>query len=300
MDGKTRLRALSVVALLSASAGCGAGDGDTVSTSDSSRLSTVAATTDQDASQATAASESSNEASDSTGQEETGESLPSDNPATESTDPPPVTEPGDDESTGPTASASDASVDTDAPERCTELSDEDRQTIDRAAPASPAPIDLVDAILPTDEEEAAAMFDALPDELIGGSKEIVSRSPGHLVAAYQPPGLASQYGYQAMNLRTSFVGSVLPEPRADVFVAFWVLSDDDDEVVEAAGHEGDLYWVTFISTASGYGIDGTEELYTIAFGDSCRHWGFTAAAPTPEGRDDLIAAFVAATVTHSS
>ena len=77
-----------------------------------------------------------------------------------------------------------------------------------------------------------------------------------------------------------------------MFVAFFVLSDDDDYTVEAAGHAGDLYWVTSITTNNGAGIDGIEEVSSITWGVACSPWAFTVGAPTEAARDDLIAAFI--------
>ncbi len=91
------------------------------------------------------------------------------------------------------------------------------------------------------------------------------------------------------------MGSLLPEPRADLLVGAYVLGDDDDDyTVEAAGHEGDLYWVTYISTNSGEGVDGVEEVYSIAWGEACSSVAFSAGAPTESGRTELIAAFIGA------
>ena len=97
-----------------------------------------------------------------------------------------------------------------------------------------------------------------------------------------------------MDLPNSFISSVLPEPRADMLVAFFVLSDDDDYTVEAAGDDGDLYWVTYTNTNSGERIDGIEEVYTITWGEACSPLAFLAGAPTETGRDELIAAFIEA------
>jgi hypothetical protein len=271
-----RLRGLAVIALVAATVGCGAGDDDTASPFAAQTTTPSAASADT-----TAPAEADGPAATTGGT------------VTEAPEQSATTEPADADPTTPTSAPAGDSTDDAA--ACSTLSDEHRRTIADAAPESPAPGSLPDVTLPTDGDGVMAVFDLLPDDLIGGTKEIVARSPDRLTANYQPPELASQYGYQAMDLRTSFVGSILPEPRADMFIAFWVLSDDDDYVVEASGRDGDVYWVTFINTASGYGIEGVEELHTIAWGDSCQPWGFTAAAPTPEGRDELIAAFVAAT-----
>ena len=172
--------------------------------------------------------------------------------------------------------------------------DEWSEAIDEAVPEAPAPAGLAGVLLPTYVDGVNALFDALPDSLLGGVKAISSRTPSDLAADYMVPDRASRYGFQAMDLSTSFMGGVLPEPRADMFVAFFVLSDDDDYTVEAAGHEGDLYWVRLISFNSGYGIDGIEEVYGLHWGEARSPWAFIVGAPTETGRDELIAAFITA------
>jgi hypothetical protein len=181
-----------------------------------------------------------------------------------------------------------------SPTSCSETADEWSEIIDGAVPEAPVPGGLADAVPPADVEGVIALFEGLPDELIGGAKAISARTQGDFAAGYTSPDRASPYGFQAADLPNSFMGSVLPEPRADMLVAFFVLSDDDDYTVEAAGHDGDLYWVTYITTNSGYGIDGIEEVYTITWGEACGPWAFQAGAPTEAGRDELIAAFIAA------
>ncbi len=95
------------------------------------------------------------------------------------------------------------------------------------------------------------------------------------------------------------IGSTLPEPRADTLIASYVLGDDDDYVIDAAGHDGDLYWVTYVMTNSGYGIEGVEEVHTVMWGDGCSPIAFVAGAPTESGRNELITAFVGAVATVS-
>ena len=177
---------------------------------------------------------------------------------------------------------------------CSETPDGWSETIDDAAPEAPAPGGLANVVLPTDADAASALLDALPDELIGGTKAISARTQGDSVAEYAQPDRASPYGYRVADLPNSIWGGVLPEPRADMLVAFFVLSDDDDYIVEVAGHDGDLYWVTYTGTNSGYGIDGTEEVYSMTWGVACGRWAFSAGAPTEADRDELIAAFIVA------
>jgi hypothetical protein len=198
----------------------------------------------------------------------------------------------------PAAASEAASTDDDDDEATTppptDLPDEWSEVIDAAVPEGPAPVALAGVVLPTDVEGVIAVFEALPDELVGGDKSIWARTQGDLAADYMVPDRASRYGFQAADLPNSFWGGVLPEPRADMLVAFFVLGDDDDYTVEAVGHDGDLYWVTLITTNSGYGIDGVEKVYSVTWGDAHSPWAFTAGAPTEVGRDELVVAFVAA------
>jgi hypothetical protein len=186
---------------------------------------------------------------------------------------------------------------------CSDAPAEWRDSIAGAAPAAPAPAGLAQAVLPSDRDAVTAVFDALPDELIGGTKTIVPPRPGVLMEAdYPTTDRASRDGIQAIDLETHMAGGMLPEPRADMMVAATVLSDDDDYTVESAGHDGDLYWVTSIGTNSGYGIDGVEEVYTITWGEACSSIVFIAQAPSDSSRNELIAAITesAATVASSS
>ena len=79
----------------------------------------------------------------------------------------------------------------------------------------------------------------------------------------------------------------------------WLSGGDDDYGLESeyaavrqAVNDGDLYWVTYIATNSGFGIDGVEEVYTITWGEACSPIAFIAQAPTDAERDELVAAFI--------
>lgn len=181
----------------------------------------------------------------------------------------------------------------DGPSPCPEAPEEWRDDLAAASPPAPAPGGLTVGILPDDIDAATALFDALPDALIGGDKAVpAGLSPGFVEVNYPTPDRSSRDGFQAHDLRDSMFGSILPEPRADLLTGFFVVSDDDDYTVEAAGHEGDLYWVTYIATNSGFGIDGVEEVYTITWGEACSPIAFIAQAPTDAERDELVAAFI--------
>lgn len=186
-----------------------------------------------------------------------------------------------------------------SPSSCSDAPEEWREALAEAAPPAPAPGGLAVGVLPTDTDAAIALFDALPDELIGGTRAVSQRLPAVVEVSYETPDRASRDGIQAIDLRDHIMGSVLPEPRADLLAGFFVVSGDDDYTVEAAGHDGDLYWVTYIGTNSGEGIDGVEEVYTITWGEACSPLAFIAGAPTDAGRNELIAAFIEASTDIS-
>ena len=274
MRAKRALGGLSAAVLVLTFAGCGTGSGDgTGGTTDGDdRTSDPIDSTIADDEAAASTTDGDDRTSD-----------PIDSTIADSTAAPPDAAPPEDE----------VEVEV-SPTSCSDAPDEWSEAIDGAAPAAPAPGGLAGATLPTDSDGVIALFDALPDELIGGAKTVSAWMPGVLEADYLSADRASRDGFQAMDLPNNMMNSVLPEPRADMMVAFFVLSDDDDYTVEAAGHDGDLYWVTFVGTNSGVGIDGVEEVYTITWGTACSPWAFVAVAPTEAGRDELVAAFVAA------
>ena len=160
------------------------------------------------------------------------------------------------------------------------------------ATGTPIIVALADAQPPADLAGVTAVLEALPAELIGGTKQVSARTAGDLAADYVAVDRMSRYGIQAMDLRTSMMGAFVSEPVAEQMVA--VLAEGGDWEVDDTGVEGSLHWVAWLSTGSGEGIEGIEEIYSLTWGEAGSPWAFVAGAPTEQGRDELVTAFIAA------
>ena len=173
-------------------------------------------------------------------------------------------------------------------------------------PAAPDPSTLPEATapsrlgvpeLPDDAETVAALFDALPEELIGATREIVNFRPGAIAARYDT-GVrqCAEVGLQASDLTAMQGDGSYPEGwRAEHLVA--MLASGADWAVEEAGREGALYWVTFETYCGGEDMDHDEISSSAAWGDEGSPWVFFVGASDATERDILLAAFVETALT---
>lgn len=161
-------------------------------------------------------------------------------------------------------------------------------------PEAPAPGRLADAILPTESDGVVALFVALPVELFGAEKDLTTAPAGGVAAEYPVGARTTPVGFQAYDVPASFYGEILPEPTADHVVALFATGADWE--VEAVGHEGDRFWVEWLTTAGGEGFDAEETIFSLVFGDAGRPWVFVVNADDAAARDELLEVFVAASI----
>ncbi len=171
-------------------------------------------------------------------------------------------------------------------------------------PTAPAPSGLSHVPLPADRAEIEALFAALPETVAGETRAELDTgaSPDRIVVAYGvvDPALGPPLSLQALNFAA---GDFFPTDfTAGAFVAS--VAGVPDYGAEAFGRDGDLVWVRATTVA---GVEGdkpgtptiTRPIFTLAWGNVTSQWLFTAAAPSPEGLNALVAAFAAAAASVS-
>jgi hypothetical protein len=163
-----------------------------------------------------------------------------------------------------------------------------------ALPEAVGPLGLGEAGLPDRADSIAELFNRLPSRLMGKERTIQSdaTTPGEINASYgstQPVGCGT-VGIQAMNIST---GDFYPQSwTAERVIAG--LTTGADWSVEEFGHDGELFWVRWNTTCSTEGSSESDTIFITSWGKAGSPWVFSASAGDPEGRDELTAAFVAA------
>lgn len=164
-------------------------------------------------------------------------------------------------------------------------------------PEGEAPGGLGAVRLPNEPADIQALFDRLPDEMLG--KQRVEQPgggmPGEIMTSYgatEPVGCGA-VGFQAMDVTS---GDFFPaDSTAESIVALFTTGADWD--VEDFGRDGELFWVRWNTT---YGsADGSEEddVVTTMWGVAGSAWLFSASAGAGEDRETLTAAFTEAAQT---
>ncbi len=204
---------------------------------------------------------------------------------------------GNDDSIEVTVAPTDAPAVTTLPDPTTEPADDVRPDDERALPDpstlpdAVAPAGLGDAPLPDDAERVTALFEALPDDLLGATRDVVAVDPATIAARYESGDrTCAEIGLQAIDLSAD-EGSFYPEDwRAQHLVALFASGADWD--VEQAGHDGDVYWVTFETYCGEEGMDQDEIISAAVWGEEDSPWFFSAGASDDIDRTTLITAFV--------
>ena len=161
-------------------------------------------------------------------------------------------------------------------------------------PGVVAPLGLSDIDLPDDAESIGELFNSLPSNLMGRQRmaQFDANTPGEIRASYgntQPVGCGT-VGLQATDVST---GDFFPQGwTAERVIA--VFTTGADWNVEDFGRDGDLFWVRWNTTCSSGDSPEADSLFTMSWGKAGSPWVFSASAGEPGGRDELTAAFVAA------
>lgn len=165
-----------------------------------------------------------------------------------------------------------------------------------ALPDAPAPLGLDAAGLPEDSEALDVLFDALPAELLGGTRSIESMGSGRVSVVYESTArTCAESTLQAVDLSGVGDGFYPPGWTAEWEVA--VFATGADWVVQAAGRDGGLVWATWHTNCGGVGVEDSE-VYAATWGTGNSSWVFSAVSANAAGRDALMAAFVAAAPTR--
>lgn len=144
-----------------------------------------------------------------------------------------------------------------------------------------------------DNDSIMALFERLPSSLLGRNRadEIQASPPAKINASYgktKPLG-CGMVGLQAMDVST---GDFYPPGwTAEKVIA--LLASGEDSTDGEFGRDGELFWLnlqTFCSTGSSL----KDSLDITTWGVAGSPWVFSATAQDIEGRDELVAAFVAA------
>lgn len=183
----------------------------------------------------------------------------------------------------------------------------------RGFPAAPAPFELATLVLPNNFTEVTALFERLPPKVAGHgrSAQLDRIAPERSIVGY---GEDRRIG--VMGRRLSGAGSTsVPSARVgvpllqiqaidltkgDFFPINWkgghvvaMMARHSEEVAEF-GQDGSLFWMR---QNGSFGMaEATERfpVYTMLWGRIDSPWMFSVQADTPESRDALLAAFVAA------
>jgi hypothetical protein len=180
-------------------------------------------------------------------------------------------------------------------------------------PAASAPYGLGGVALPADEDGIEALLDGMPPEVAGEDRTLMGRRPvwdlgGSLCVLY---GVDEHRGYSAnmtlcadnLDLAPSALGRTAGEV---VSAKAHGLTDPPgfpaEPAVEASGRDGTLAWV-LRTTMVGGEVEGgpwkgtplpLRPRYHLGWGSVDSPWLFTASAWTPEEREAVVRAFVAA------
>lgn len=150
--------------------------------------------------------------------------------------------------------------------------------------------------MPAEADAVVAVFEALPVELLGATRQVVELDPGTIAASYDAGDReCGQVGLQAIDLATD-AGSAYPDDwRAEDVVALFATGADWD--VEDAGHEAVRYWVSFETFCGGEDMERDEIISSAVWGDENSPWVFFVGARNTTERDELLTAFVDAALT---
>ena len=165
---------------------------------------------------------------------------------------------------------------------------------------APAPAGLARIPLPDDFAEIRALFEQLPAEVAG-----IPRSPQLGPATRARLGVGYGEDQHIPNYRGPlFALTAMDLSQGSFFPPNWSggqvvaeMSSHGEEIKEA-GRDGDLIWAqgnTFIIAA-----ESTQRypLYTLQWGGIDSSWMFSISADTPEHRDALLGAVIAASATE--
>ena len=159
----------------------------------------------------------------------------------------------------------------------------------RSLPVAVAPQSLGEVDLPDTDAAIVALFDRLPTELAGGRRTPQEAGPDRFAVTYEttePVGCGIRL--QALDVST---GDFFPAGwTAEKVVSMFTEGADWD--VEDFGREGDLYWVRNRTTC---GEAAADVGLTTMWGQAGSRWVFSTEAGSPDVRDELTEAFVAAT-----
>lgn len=163
-------------------------------------------------------------------------------------------------------------------------------------PEAAAPAGLGRPQMPAEADAVVAVFEALPVELLGATRQVVELDPGTIAASYDAGDReCGQVGLQAIDLATD-AGSAYPDDwRAEDVVALFATGADWD--VEDAGHEAARYWVSFETFCGGEDMERDEIISSAVWGDENSPWVFFVGARNTTERDELLTAFVDAALT---
>lgn len=180
-------------------------------------------------------------------------------------------------------------------------------------PAAPAPFELATLALPNSFTEVTALFKRLPPQVAGHGR---SAQLDRIVPERSTVGYGEDRRVGVMGRRLSGAGSTsVPSARVgvpllqiqaidltsgDFFPINWkgghvvVMMASHSEEIAEYGRDGNLFWVR---QNGSFGMAESTELfpvYTMLWGRIDSPWMFSVQADTPESRDALLVAFVAA------
>ena len=163
-------------------------------------------------------------------------------------------------------------------------------------PTAPAPGELATVTLPDDFTEVAALFERLPPEIVGHTRapQYTRVEPERAVTGYGEDRRTPNAGGPLLAIQSSDLtrGDFFPPNLAGGQVVAEMARHGEE--IKDAGRDGELIWMrqdTFMATA-----ESAERfpVYTPLWGRIDTPWMFSLRADTPENRDALLAAFVAA------
>lgn len=161
-------------------------------------------------------------------------------------------------------------------------------------PLTDAPQGLAAVVLPDHTDDITALFAQLPPNLAGRPRtdEPSDTEEANIVASYgsTEPVQCGMVGLQAENVATG--DFYPPGTTAETVVADFAAGTDWS--VGDHGRDDDLVWVEIDTTCSSEGSVDEDSIAAIIWGNEGSPWVFSATAGDGEGRNELVAAFVAA------